>query len=80
MPVDTTLHCLEYIFMLPSGRQHCNTACLGKCRFAPIASTHRPQRMAIANMGPMFPNAEQSEEDIPAQTAAPPMVMTTSES
>jgi hypothetical protein len=27
-----------------------------------------------------FPNAEQSEEDIPAQTAAPPMVMTTSES
>jgi hypothetical protein len=36
--------------------------------------------MAMANMGRAFPNAEQSEEDIPAQTAAPPMVMTTSES
>jgi hypothetical protein len=31
-------------------------------------------------VGPMFPNAEQSETDIAAQMAAPPMVMTTSES
>jgi hypothetical protein len=36
--------------------------------------------MAIANMGPMFPKAEQSGKDIPAQTAAPPMVATTSKS
>jgi hypothetical protein len=35
--------------------------------------------MAVANMGPMFPNTEQSEGDIPAQTTAPPMVMTTGE-
>jgi hypothetical protein len=37
-------------------------------------------RMAAANMGAMFPNAEQSNRDILAQTAAPPMVRTTSES
>jgi hypothetical protein len=49
-------------------------------RFAPKAAARRPQRMAVANMGPMFPNAEQSETDIPAQTAAPLMVMTISES
>jgi hypothetical protein len=49
-------------------------------RFAPKAATRRPQRMAVANMRPMFRNAEQSETDIAAQMAAPPMVMTTSES
>jgi hypothetical protein len=52
---------------------------LANVRFA-LPPPRRPQRMAVANMGPMFPNAEQSERDIPAQTAAPPMVMTTGES